>query len=155
MKHDDELHRSADGMEVTDDASYNTALAYIERGKRLLDAIGALRDPVIKAAYETHKAAPAAKSKLAGRIDAIVAALRRKTVAYYEAERRRTDAERREAEDRAREEAEARRLIYGPPRRPEARNRNAQAACSTGKTGRPGLSTSRRRSKPSRRELCP
>jgi hypothetical protein len=123
VKQDDELHRSdelvrsetelcrsAAGLEVTDDASYREALQWIERGKRLLDDINAHHDPIIKAAYDTHKIALAAKKKFTGRIDAIIGALKRKTVAYHEAERRRIDAERREAEDRARKEAEARRL---------------------------------------------
>jgi hypothetical protein len=110
VRSETELRRSADAIEVTDDASYREALQWIERGRRLLDAINAHHDPIIKAAYDTHKIALAAKKKFAERIESGIAALKRKTVAYHEAERRRRDAERREAEERAREEAEARRL---------------------------------------------
>ncbi len=98
------LSEQARAMTVTDQVTHDIATELYLGLSQLEKEISAIHDPAIKAAHDSHKAAIAAKAKLAGPVEEAKRIIKPKITAW-EAEQERI---RRELEEKALEEARKR-----------------------------------------------
>lgn len=100
------LLAQAEALTVTDAASLDAAGAFLRSCAAARKAVESRLKPAVDAAYAAHRELTALRSDLVAPFDRARAVVEPRVVAYQRAEQDRLDAERREAEARARKVAE-------------------------------------------------
>jgi hypothetical protein len=98
------------GFSVADAPSYEEAGKYLIRIRQLRQKLDETFDEPIKKAHEAHKAMLASKKKHEAPLEAAEGVLKRKRIAWYEAEERKRQEAERAAQEVARKAAEERQL---------------------------------------------